>query len=187
MPLFFNIDNRMRFTVQVMLGNDLDSQSLSQIIMRITTISKKIKQLYTGFMSKEGKIHGQERVQLVEGLDDLFYVLLVLRKKLTDRTPPDDLPINETGRRVIVDMKINKFIAKGILNDNDLSSIVNFNKGYEDLILKEIKELLLKYKLTLESEKTAFDKYMDLYNKFDEIFYNTVLIRYGIENLIIDK
>jgi hypothetical protein len=187
MPLFFTIDNRMHFTVEVMLGNDLDSQSLSQIIMRITTISKKIKQLYTGFISKEGKIHGQERVQLVEGLDDLFYALLVLRKKLSDRTPSDDLPINEPGRRVIVDMKINKFIAKGILNGNDLSAIVNFNNGYEGLILKEIKELLLKYKHTLESEKTAFDKYIDLYNKFDEIFYNTILIRYGIENLLIDK
>jgi len=78
-------------------------------------------------------------------------------------------------------------MAKGTLNSNDISGIVSFNEGYEGMILKKIKDLLLKYKYTLDSEEPSFDKYMDLYSIFDEIFYNTIIMRYGIENLLIDK
>ena len=63
--------------------------------------------------------------------------------------------------------------------------MVSFNKIYEGLILKQIKDLLLKY--TLDAEEPAFYKYMDLYNFFDEIFYNTIFIQYGIKKLLIDK
>ena len=73
------------------------------------------------------------------------------------------------------------------LNSYDIAGIVSFNEGYEVLILKKTKDLLLKYKYTQDSEEPSFDKYMDLYSIFDEIFYNTILMRYGIENLLIDK
>ncbi len=187
MPIFVNIDKRLRFTVEVMLGNDLDRKSLSEIIIQVTSTSKKIKQLYTTIISKEGRIHGQGRVQLVEGLDELFSVLLLLRKNLEEHTPREVSSTNELNRRVIVETKFNKFIVKGTLNSNDISGIVGFNEGYKRLILKKIKALLLKYKNTLASEEPSLDKYIDLYSGFDEIFYNTILMRYGIENLLIDK
>jgi hypothetical protein len=41
MPLFYYIDNRLRFTVEVLLGNELDKKSLSEIIMRVTAILNK--------------------------------------------------------------------------------------------------------------------------------------------------
>jgi hypothetical protein len=170
-----------------MLGNDLNNKGLSEVIIGVADISKKIKKLYTGFILKEGGIYGQGRVQLVESLDELFSMLLLLRKNLTDRTPKDISPTNGLNRRVIVETKINKFIAKGTLHSNDILRIRSFNGGYEVFILKEIKDLLLNYKDTLESEEPSLDKYIDLYSCFDEIFYNTILIRYGVENLLIDK
>jgi hypothetical protein len=177
----------MRFTVEVMLGNDMDRKNLSEIIMHVTAISKQIKQLHTGFISKEGRIHGQGRVRLVEGLDELFAFLLLLRKNIKERAPREASAMNEPDRRVKVEMKINKFMAIGTLNSSDISGIVSFNNGYEGLILKKLKDLLLKYKYTLDSEEPSLDKFMDLYNSIDELFYNTILIRYSIENLLIDK
>jgi hypothetical protein len=171
----------------VLLGNELDKKSLSEIIMRVTAILKKIKQLYTGFILKEGRIYGQGRVQLVEVLDELFSMLLLLRKNLSERTPKEISSTYELNRRVTVETKINKFIAKGTLNSNNISEIVSFNEGYDVLILKKIKNLLLKYKNTLDAEEPSFNKYTDLYSCFDEIFYNTILMRYGVENLLIDK
>jgi hypothetical protein len=187
MPLFFNVDNRLRFTVEVMIGNDLYAKSLSEIIAHVTAISKKIKQIYTVFISKEGRVHGQGRVQLVEGLDELFGVLLLLRKNLEERTPREVASANELEKKVMVETRINKFIATGVLQSNDIAGIASFNEDYDLLILKTIKDLLLKYKNTLDSEKPSHDKYIDLYTVFDEIFYNTIVMRYGVENLLIDK
>lgn len=187
MPLFFNIDNRLHFTVEVMFGNDLSSQRLSVIIRQVTTITKMIKQLYTGFISKMGRIHGQKRVQLVEMLDELFTVLLLLRENLKERTPQESSLKGELNMRVVVKTKINKFIVQGAMSSDDISRIESFNEGYEVLILQEVKDLLIKYKTTLDSEEASFDKYIDLYNDFDEVFYNTILMRYSVENLLIDK
>ena len=90
-------------------------------------------------------------------------------------------------KRVTIDTKINKFILKGTLSTKDLTSLVNFNTGYNVLILKLIKDLLLKYKNTVDSEEKLLEEYKGLYNAFDEIFNNTILIRYALENLLLDK
>ena len=77
-------------------------------------------------------------------------------------------------------------MAKGTLNIDDISVVTSFNEGYEGVILKKIKDLLLKYKNTLDSGEPSFDEFMDIYSTFDGVFYNMILIRYGIENLLID-
>jgi hypothetical protein len=187
MPLFFEIDTRLRFTVEVILGTDTLAKSLSEIIAGVTNVSKNIKQLYAGFISKEGRIHGQGRVQLVEGLDELFGVLLLLRENLKDRTAGENGINNPLQSRVSVDTRINKFVVKGVLNQDDISGIVSFNKGYDAYILKKIQNLLLLYKNTVNSEKLTVAGYRDIYDAFDEIFYNTLLLRYGVVNLLIDK
>jgi hypothetical protein len=187
MPLFFNIDDKQRFHVEVMVGQDLYTKSLSEIIACVTADSKRIKQVYTDFKLKEGGIHGQGRVQLIEGLDDLFGVLLLLRQNLTERAPREVSSIMKLVRRVTIDVKINKFMAKGTLVNNEISNLESFNAGYDVLVVKRIKDLLLKYKNTLNSEELLLDDYMDLYNTFAEIFHNIILIRYAVENLLLDK
>jgi hypothetical protein len=187
MPLFFTLDNRQRFTVEVMLGKDLYTKNLSEIINLVTADSKKIKQLYNGFISKEGRIHGQGRVQLVEGLDELFGVLLLLRKNLNERTPEELLSTIQLNKRVSIEIRINKFIAKGTLNRNDILMIMNFNESYDVLILQKVKDLLLTCKNTLEAEEPSPGRYMELFNVFDGIFYHTIVLRYGVENLLIDR
>jgi hypothetical protein len=187
MPLFFDIDSKQRFSIEVMIGNELYTQSLSEVIARVTADSKRIKQLYTDFALKEGRIHGQGRVQIVEGLDELFGVLLFLRKSLIERAPREIASVNTVFHRVMIVIKMNKFVVKGTLDNRDLSNLVSFNTGYNVLILKEIKNLLIKCKNTLNSEELLLEKYKDLYNTFDEIFYNTILLRYAIENLLIDN
>ncbi len=187
MPLFFNIDNRLNFMVEVLLGNDLSAQKLSVIIRQVADTTKRIKLLYTGFISKESRIYGQGRVQLVEALDELFTILLLLRENLNKRTPRELSTTGNNNMRIAVETKINKIVVQGSMSRNDISKIESFNEGYEVLILKEIKDLLIKYKNTLDSEETSLDKYRDLYSGFDDIFYNTILMRYSVENLLIDR
>lgn len=184
MPLFCEIDSSLNFSIEIMIDSGLLKQPLSQLFKTTIVTATQINKEYAHFMTKEGKILGQERIQLVESLDSLFILLVILRIRL-EKSLSVGVSLKEC--RAPIEMKFNKFVIQGKLERDDLYGIENFNVGYESLILEKIKELLVKYKQALQDNQVQIQKIEELYLTFDDVFYNSIAMRYNIENCLIDR
>ena len=138
-------------------------------------------------MEKEGRILGQERIQLIEALDNLFVNLVTLRIRLEKSLSTDISLTDELYYKVPIKIKVNKFAIHGKLKKDDLFSIKNFSEGYEGLIFNKIKQMLMKYQDALKDKQLLVHKLEELYLIFDDILYNSIVMRYNLENCLIDK
>jgi hypothetical protein len=120
-------------------------------------------------------------------MDDLFTLLLILKERLEDRIDGEVSFIDKAILKVDTQSSINRFVLRGMLIDSEIRKINCFDSAYDKLILREIKELLILYKDFLASKATSENEYRDLFRKFDTVFYNAIIVRFGIENLLIDK
>ena len=185
MPLFFTIDDRNRFNVEVMKDTDTAGLNLSSIIRKVTKSAKGIKTVYLEIMTRDNRISGQDRVKLLEEIDGLLRELLLLYDRMDEKISKKSK--HKGGMiRVSVRSKINKYEIKGMLDDRSLRKIKDFDKSYDVMVLREIKNLLL-YCSDLYSEKAGDREMAVLYKKFDSMFFTIITLRYGIENLFIDK
>jgi hypothetical protein len=188
MPIFFEVDTKLNFNIELMIDPLLKEMDLSQLFKNTITIATKIQKQYDVFMKKEGKILGQERTQLIEDLDSLFCFLVILHDRLKKNISIEDIYSNKVNYRVPIYVKFNKFVSQGKLRNDDLFSIENFSRGYEVLILNKIKELLLYYKNTRSTtgNNKSLEGFEELYRTFDEIFYNLIVMRYNLQNCLVD-
>ncbi|MFW6137625.1 MAG: hypothetical protein ACOC7U_00480 [Spirochaetota bacterium] len=187
MPLFFYIDDKLNFTTEVILTPEFLQMNIAEVLNNITGTGAKIKKTYAVLVAGGGKIRGQERTMLVEGLDRLFMLILTLRSKLGQNLPRQILSNINLNFRVSWDLKHhNKYTAQGRLEPPDLFGIESFNKGYQYLVLNNIKELLVKYKEFLADENVDVEKAEALYRGLDDIFYDIMVVRYNVHNLLID-
>jgi hypothetical protein len=190
MPIFFEVDNKLNFQIELLIDPVLKEMDTRRLFRSIIAIAKKIQLQYAIFIKKEGKILGQERTQLIEQLDYLFAFLSVLRDKLRERfSSGSQIKLNYQDK-VFINHQYNKFRVIGKFRKDDLFGIENFNKGYEVLIRKGIKELMVKYKdlkITRKNKKRLLNKAKDVYQSFDDILYNVIVMRYNLQNCLIDS
>lgn len=187
MPFFCEIDNKLNFNIEIMVDSELLEQDLSQLFKNTIVIATNINKQYDYFMSKEGKILGQERIQLVESLDNMFVLLVIMRIRLKKNISMDAALIKELNFKVPINVKYNKFTIQGKLTKDDLFEMQSFKKGYSVLIFNKIKEILIKYKSVLNGKGVLNDRLLELYRTFDGILYNSIVIRYKLENCLIDR
>ena len=80
-------------------------------------------------------------------------------------------------------------MSRGRIREEDIAKIKNFLKGYELLIMSKIRELLLNFKHLMNSEKDkkeAIKWFEELYETIDSLLYNLLVIRYNLQNCLID-
>jgi hypothetical protein len=186
MPLFFTVDEKLNFSLELIVDPALREQDVAALFKRIVVVAAKTRREYNHFMDKEGRILGQERTQLIEDLDELFSCAALLSTRIRK---------NETGggenlRMVPLRMKHNKFLSEGRLLETDAVQVGSFSLGYELLVLNRMKELLANYRnLAVSppaSEKRA-GSIEELAACFDEILYNLLVMRYNLQNCLLDS
>jgi len=185
MPLFFTVDEKLNFTLELIVDPLLKKSDLANLFKHTISIATKIQKEYVLFIEKEGRILGQERTQLIEDLDSLFSYLAILSNKLSGSFFPHD----ETHYRIFLHAKYNKMVSRGRIHEEDIAKIKNFLKGYELLIMSKIRELLLNFKHLMNSEKDkkgAIKWFEELYETIDSLLYNLLVIRYNLQNCLID-
>ncbi len=187
MPLFCDIDSNLNFTIEIMIDTDIEEQDLSQLFKNTIVSATKINKRYDHLIDKEGRILGQERIQLIEALDNLFVLLVILRIRLEKSLPADISLKDEMYYKVPIKIKVNKFAIHGKLKKDDPFKIENFSEGYEGLIFNKIKEMLMKYQDAVKDEHLQINKFAELYLIFDDILYNSIVMRYNLEICLIDR
>jgi hypothetical protein len=187
MPFFFEIDPKLHFKIEVRLDSEFLEQELSQILKNTIVVATNIKKQYDHFIAKEGKILGQERIKLVESLDNLFILLVMMRMRLEKNISMEPASKKELNYKVPINFKPNKFTIQGKLAKDNLFGMQNFNKGFTDLIFNKIKDILIKYKSVSNGEGLLNKRLLELYRIFDDILYNSIVLRYNLENCVIDK
>jgi hypothetical protein len=187
MPFICDIDPELRFKIEVRLDSALLEQELAQLLKNTIAVATYIKKQYDHFMARVGKILGQERIKLVESLDNLFVYLVMMRIRLEKNVSIDSEAIKQPDIKVPIDVRHNKFTIQGKLKRDDLFGMQNFTKGYTVLIFDKIKNILVKYKKVLNGGGFRNDSLQELYCTFDDILYSAIVLRYNLEKCLIDR
>jgi hypothetical protein len=174
--------------VEILFDSEILRHELPGLFRNTIGYASKINAQYEYFMNRDGKILGQERVKLLESLDNLFINLVMLRVRLESlhQTAGDSRSSNRSSS-VHIENRHNKVVISGRIVQEDLFGIKNFNSGYETLILDKIKTLLILYKNSIQGDTIQEHGFEKMYSMIDEIFYNIVAVRYNLENCLIDR
>ncbi len=188
MPLFCEIDKNLNFRVEILFDSEILRHELPGLFRNTIGYASKIKAQYEYFMARDGKIRGQERVQLLDSLDNLFINLVMLRIRLES--------VHQAGGgsrdanysyKVNIENRHNKVVVFGKIVQEDLFGIRNFSSDYETLILVKIKELLIMYRNSIQEGTIQEIGFGSMYSMIDDIFYSIVVVRYNLENCLIDR
>ena len=124
MPFFCEIDHKLHFNIEIRVDSELLEQDLSQLFKNTIVTATNIKKHYDYFISKEGKILGQERIKLVESLDNIFIFLVIMRNRLEKNIQMDPNILKDLKFRVSNELKHGKFIMQGRLKKSDISKLI---------------------------------------------------------------
>jgi len=188
MPLFCEIDRELNFRVEILFDSEILRRDLTGLFRNTIGYASKIGAQYDSFITRDGKILGQERIQLLESLDNLFIYLVMLRVRLESVHGPDRASVESNrGFKVSIEKKSNKLTASGKIVPEDLYGIKDFSSGYTTPILGKIKKLLIMYKNSIQGEAIQEHGFGEIYSMVDDIFYNIIAVRYNLENCLIDR
>jgi phosphoribosyl-ATP pyrophosphohydrolase len=185
-PFFLEVDDQYNFSLQIMHDSETVQLSPALLFKKAISSAISIKKIFENILEKEGKISGQKRSLLVESIDTLFTYLVLLKHKLLPNDTRKDALQSSDGVRVPFRRKFNKFLASGKIEREDLQKIKNFQQAFDTRILAKLKDLLQKYNEAARNTTGAANN-DDLFSAFDEIFYQSILIRYSVENLMLDR
>ncbi|MFW6180997.1 MAG: hypothetical protein ACOC8N_04545 [Spirochaetota bacterium] len=187
MPFFFEIDERYRFSVEVLVDTGSLEQDMAGLFKKTIAVATRIGREYESMTAGEGKILGQERTHLIESLDTLFTHLVILFHRLKRNLPEERQVTEIIDFKVPLRVRYNKFVARGELSRDDLYSVRQFGRDYGERILSKIKDMLMQYKDGLNDREHRVEKFQKLYRLLDGILYNTLIMRYNIQNLLLDQ
>ncbi len=189
MPFYCEIDeDNFSYQFKSTIDRNQARNTMSEWLHIIMGLLKEIWELYQDIIEKTGKISGQERSQLVDKLDELFNSLLVLQRTMHENIPPQLVRSLELKPRISVIFNLNNFSSHGTLKEQDMHSITGFDAAYNEKLIPGIKELLLKYKRLAETgQSSTVADFQSVFNVFDEIFYQLLILRYNLVNCVIDR
>ncbi|HEQ71524.1 MAG TPA: hypothetical protein ENN69_03465 [Spirochaetia bacterium] len=188
MPLYCDVnDTTYRFAIEAIpltTNTGLDQYNLLKTVISTTS---QIKDQYDHTMARYGKLIGQGRIGLLEQLDNLFINLLLLYENLKQSTRDQYLAFQKKFEfKVMIDNKNNKYYSSGIISERDVALPNNFGQAYNELIVGNIKRLLVRYKEVMNNPAQA-ENLTDIYAIMDQVLYQFIILRYNVLKCNIDK
>lgn len=188
MPLFCEINEGLldiKFSIN--LTKDYTGLNQSEILKNISKTLENINNVYLNAIKLNKKILGQERIHLIELVDQLIIYMVLLYDKLNDNLPENfSLESIKQDFKLFIERKINGFNSNGVIDKNDLDIIQNFNDTFNTIIKKEIMEMLKKFKNILNENNYLNNILNSLYLIINRIIYELILLRYKLKMCLIE-
>ncbi len=174
------------FNIELRLEPAQLQQNPADLLSRILLLSRDITETHLASIKKSGKIQGQDRIKIIEMLDSMFVNLAVFRVFIMDEKKLND----NMNLKVPFEMKMNKFFARGNIDISVMKELKNFNDLYNQIINTNLIRLLSKFKNINEMDtiKSLDDQtVIDSLGLLDDIFYHCLMLRYNINNCLINN
>jgi hypothetical protein len=173
------------YSIEVIpLANLLAMDQLS-LFKEVAGATGKIKNIYERSITRSRKIIGNERIKLVEAIDNLFIFLCIISDKIKNNA---QISLeNKDDLKIPLDNKMNKFYSSGQIKENDLFNIRDFNHSYQNLIVNKIKDLLVSFKNSIENNQIKSTSVSHIFKSIDSMLYYLIILRYNLKNCMIDK
>lgn len=182
MALIFDIDNRNRFSIEIVAEKELLDKKDSLLFENILNSMNRIKKMHQEYLTRLGKIIGQNRIDYVAALDNLFTYLTILRRRIEEKYAEIcDIESERESLRIPFVFNISRITAKGTLKSEDIINLNDFDELFKNMIVAKVKDLIVKYKDFSDPGKQNAEKISDLIKIFDRILYNILIIRHSIE------
>ncbi len=185
MPLKITFEPNGRWTGGARIPSSLrDTSNLSEWIANFLKKFKKLGKTYRSYIGNDGKLIGQEKANLVIGLDDLISGLLVLRMYVTKDNPSHFNALKNKYRfKYKIRMDNTTWSGRGIINNRYKTDVSTFIDWYNTVLIKKLKLVFVKYQEAM-ADKVLTDEESIILIKFIEhvIFDVLVMERMLISN-----
>lgn len=188
MPFFCEIDaENQTYEFKTIVSSELIQRNMAEWLREIVEMLRSVRETYQDIVRKDGRILGQERNFLVEHLDHLFTALLVLQRTMHENIPAGINKALELRPRVSVLFTLNNFSSQGSIREADLYSLGNFGEAFINRILPGIQKLLHLYRVMIEpGYQSRVVDFQEIFQVFDEMFYQLLILRFNLVNCVID-
>jgi hypothetical protein len=187
MPLYFEVNDDLTFSLEILADPIYVRLKLTKSFNEAVATATGIANEYEAYIEKEGKIRGQIRTRIIEDLDRLFTLLIVVRDKLQELRNKSQAPGKGLSYKVPLVIKGKKYTSQGAIQQKDIVIPYSFSSGYQTLILSTFKNLLINCSEVLNGKKTQDNRLRSIFLMFDDLFYNILVMRYKLRNLLIDR
>jgi hypothetical protein len=166
----------------------------------VTDCIKEAKDIRTGYMEAIGndnRISSQERVDLIQELDEFLVSLINLHEMLraniiayrrAKRLPLDeDETLEYSNVKLHVNLKTMRFELSGRLAANDVNTKHDFTQWHDQSFITRIKDMLLSYHESIADQVLEPQELDTLFKGISEIIYQAILMRYLIEHCLIHE
>jgi hypothetical protein len=187
MPLFFEVNSDLKFSLEILADPIYSKLKLTQGFNEAVATATGIANEYEAHIEKEGKIRGQVRTRIIEDLDRLFTLLIVVREKLQELKKEQYSPHESISYKVPLVVRGKKYTGQGTIQKKDIATPYTFSSGYGALILSRFKNLLINCYEVLNGQEMRSSRIQKIFLMFDDLFYNILVMRYKLRNLLIDR
>jgi hypothetical protein len=187
MPLYFEVNDDLEFSLEILADPGYTKLKLTQGFNEAVATATGIANEYEAYLEKEGKIRGQIRTRIIEDLDRLFTLLLVVREKVQELRNKSRVQGKGFSYKVPLVVKGKKYTSQGAIRQKDIDIPYSFSSGYGTLVLSKFKNLLINCSEVLNSQEAQDNRLRYIFLMFDDLFYNILVMRYKLRNLLIDR
>jgi hypothetical protein len=130
-----------------------DISSLSEWIENFLKKFKILGKTYKSFMINDTKLIGQEKANLIMGLDDLLSGLFVLRKYVTEENP-DHFTALENKYRFQYKVRLDStaWTGRGIINNRYKSDADTFAEWFNNVLIKKLQHVFINYRKAMKDK-----------------------------------
>lgn len=187
MPLKISFEPNGRWEGGARIPSSLrDISNLFEWMENFLKIFKKLGKNYKSFMGNDTKLVGQEKANIIMGLDDLLGGLFVLRRYVTDENPSHFETLENKYRFIYkIRLDLTTWTGKGIINNRYKTNINTFAKWFNSVLIKKLKLIFVKYqdamsdKVLTPEERTAIIKFIENV-VFDILVMERMLVSTGV-------
>lgn len=142
MPLFFEIDGRSNFELEIYKTPEYADLQEAQLLKQMYASLRRLKKTFTTIKTSQKKLFGQSRAALIAEVDKYCTLLAVLRDKLLTLDKAYASEVEGMELQVPLTRKLNKFVAKGWLESENAARLVDMMDILDSTILEKFKHLL---------------------------------------------
>ena len=155
-------------------------RDISDLSLWIANFLKKFKILgktYRSFLGNDRKLIGQEKANLVMGLDDLISGLFVLRRYVTIENPANFEALENRYRfKYKIRMDVTTWSGRGIINNLYKTKVSTFINWYNRVLIKKLQDMFVKYQEVMADGILTAEERTDLINFIENIVFDVLVM-----------
>jgi hypothetical protein len=159
-------------------------ENFSEWIENFLKKFRKLGKTYKSFMGNDAKLVGQEKANLIMGLDDLLSGLFILRRYVTEESPNQFEALENKYRfQYRVRLDLTTWTGKGIINNRYKTNVNTFADWFNRVLIKKLQLIFVKYQEAMADKELSPEERTGIIKFIENVVFDILVM----ERMLVSK